>query len=125
MMFKMRGVHMTLYNILVLRVVAATALATTRSNAPLADETSDEVFNMPRYSDTIIIPEYVQDNHKEMVLGARIAHGELNKISVDKSRENIRCTRCSDEAPTFGSWFPQRATSSKDQIRFVQDATNN
>ena len=84
-----------------------------------------------QYSDIVMIPKYKQDNHKEMVLGARIAQRELTKNpSIDIDRDDIKCTRCykdeDEDEPllppeTFGSWFPTRATSAEDQIQFVQD----
>jgi rhamnose transport system substrate-binding protein len=99
----MRGI--SLCSILVASLVPSTTLGTT-SNDPSADENS-EVLNVLRYSDIVMIPKYKQYNHEEMVLGARIAHGERGNMQV----------------PTFDSWSPRRATSSEDQIRVVQDAT--
>jgi len=82
-----RRIQIILYNILVVIVIST---STTLAN------------------DIVMIPKYEQDNFKEMELGARIAHEELNK------KDDL----------TFGSLIPQRATSGKDQIRYVQDATN-
>jgi len=59
--------------------------------------------------DVVWIPKYRQDNFQLMEVGARIAHEELHH---DKS------------AWTLQSMVPERATSGRDQIRHVQNATN-
>ncbi len=109
--------------IIILATVSTTCLANNNNDAIYME---DEFL---QYSDIVMIPKYKQDNHKEMVLGARIAQRELTKNpSVNIDRDDIKCTRCykGADAPllppeTFGSWFPTRATSAEDQIQFVQD----